>query len=136
MVSPTVNTSHVSRPVERIRPIVQIQVENIIRDENQPRKNFSNIEELSASIKEKGQLTPIHVFKLENGKYKIIDGERRWKAIEKINASISDPVEKIKVNAFYLEKDDPIANIIINIARENYTPMEMALALEKNKENT
>ena len=58
-----------------------IKLTDIIRDEDQPRREFSKeaIEALATSIKEHGVLQPIVVTK-EDGKYKIVAGERRWRA--------------------------------------------------------
>ena len=59
----------------------ELKLEDIIRDEEQPRREFNKeaIEALAASIKEHGVLQPIVVTK-EDGKYKIVAGERRWRA--------------------------------------------------------
>ena len=59
----------------------ELDLSEIIRDEEQPRKEFSEeaIAALSASIKEHGVLQPIVVTR-EDGKYKIVAGERRWRA--------------------------------------------------------
>src|SRR5437016_5001455 len=46
----------------------------------QPRTTLGNIEELAASIREKGVLEPILVRALEPNKYQIISGERRYRA--------------------------------------------------------
>ena len=59
----------------------ELKLEDIIRDEEQPRRDFDEeaINALAASIKEHGVLQPIVVTK-EDGKYKIVAGERRWRA--------------------------------------------------------
>lgn len=53
-------------------------------NKEQPRKNFNkeSLEELAASIKEHGLLQPILVTEIKGskGKYRIISGERRWRA--------------------------------------------------------
>ncbi|MBW4054236.1 MAG: ParB/RepB/Spo0J family partition protein [Proteobacteria bacterium] len=60
-------------PIEKIRP-----------NRNQPRKHFSpeKLEELAASIREKGIIQPLIVTRKEDG-YEIIAGERRWRAAQK-----------------------------------------------------
>ena len=59
----------------------ELKITDVIRDEDQPRREFSEeaITALAASIKEHGVLQPIVVTK-EEGKYKIVAGERRWRA--------------------------------------------------------
>src|SRR6266498_1931978 len=46
----------------------------------QPRTNLGNIEELAASIREKGVLEPILVRSTGPNHYEIISGERRYRA--------------------------------------------------------
>src|SRR5919202_406528 len=46
----------------------------------QPRTSLGNIEELAASIREKGVLEPILVRNVAPNKYQIISGERRYRA--------------------------------------------------------
>jgi ParB family chromosome partitioning protein len=60
-------------PIEKIRP-----------NRNQPRKNFApeKLEELAASIREKGIIQPLVVTK-KDGFFEIIAGERRWRASQK-----------------------------------------------------
>ena len=60
-------------PIEQIRP-----------NRNQPRKHFApeKLEELAASIREKGIIQPLVVTKKEDH-YQIIAGERRWRAAQK-----------------------------------------------------
>jgi ParB/RepB/Spo0J family partition protein len=63
---------------------LSLSVDNFIPDPNQPRKTFDQerIDELRVSIESNGQLQPILVGeRLPNGKYPIIAGERRWRAI-------------------------------------------------------
>ena len=72
----------------------EIKITDIIRDEDQPRREFSEeaLNALASSIKEHGVLQPIVVTK-EDGKYKIVAGERRWRSanlagLEKIPAIV------------------------------------------------
>lgn len=60
-------------PIEKIRP-----------NRNQPRKHFATekLEELAASIREKGIIQPLVVAKKDDH-YEIIAGERRWRAAQK-----------------------------------------------------
>ena len=62
--------------------IVQLHLSQISPDPSQPRKNFneSAFEELTASIKQHGIIQPIIVKKVDADNYKIIAGERRWRA--------------------------------------------------------
>ena len=64
----------------------KISVSSIIRNKYQPRKNFNkeNLEDLTNSIKERGIIQPIVVrkSKIQENKYEIVAGERRWIAAQ------------------------------------------------------
>lgn len=88
-----------------------IRITNIEPDRNQPRKVFNrdSLDELSASIAQHGVLQPIIVKPLENGQYRIISGERRWRAarlagITEIPALIkNDADEKLSLEIGLIE---------------------------------
>lgn len=63
------------------KAVTELKISQIEPNTNQPRKNFDEeaIEELSKSIKENGLIQPIVVSK-DKDTYKIIAGERRWRA--------------------------------------------------------
>ncbi len=50
-----------------------------------PRKNFEGIDELANNIRELGLLQPLIVAANGNGKYTLLDGQRRFQALEKLN---------------------------------------------------
>ena len=64
-----------------------LNLDEIVPNKYQPRKNFDNenLNDLANSIKERGVIQPIIVRKsnIENSKYEIIAGERRWLAAQK-----------------------------------------------------
>jgi len=88
---------------------------------DQPRTNLGNIEELAASIREKGVLEPILVRPGGPHMYQIISGERRYRAA--IIAGLDE------IPAIELDVDDnetlEIA-LIENIQRKDLTPFEEA----------
>jgi len=90
----------------------------------QPRTQLGNIEELAASIREKGVLEPILVREIGPNRYQIISGERRYRA-----ASLAGLDE---IPAIELDVDDreqlEIA-LIENIQRKDLTPFEEAEGL-------
>jgi ParB family chromosome partitioning protein len=57
-----------------------IAIDQIEPNPEQPRSEFGDLSELSASIKEKGVLEPLLVTRGPNGRFMIIAGERRWRA--------------------------------------------------------
>ena len=62
--------------------INEVDIELIEANPNQPRREFNEeaLQELADSIAEIGIIQPITLRKLNNGKYQIIAGERRWRA--------------------------------------------------------
>ena len=105
----------------------EIKLADIIRDEEQPRREFSaeSLEALAASIKEHGVLQPIVVTK-EEGKYKIVAGERRWRA-SKIAG-----LDKIPAIVRTLDAQNRLElSIIENAQREDLNAIELATAYAK-----
>lgn len=106
-----------------------IPINEIIRDEDQPRKEFVKeaIDALAASIKEHGVLQPIVVTK-EDGKYKIVAGERRWRA-SKIAG-----LTKIPAIVRTIDSQNRLELAIIeNAQREDLNAIELATAYAKLK---
>ena len=62
--------------------LIEVKLIDIEPNKEQPRKAFDAeaLSELADSIKEHGLLQPIIVKPLTNGTYRIIAGERRWRA--------------------------------------------------------
>ncbi|KJR40619.1 stage 0 sporulation protein J [Candidatus Magnetoovum chiemensis] len=108
--------------------ILQIEIDKIITNPNQPRKFFDekSLSNLAASISEKGIIQPIIVSRTENGEFLLIAGERRLKA------SLSAGLEKIPCIVRDNEKDDALEiSLIENIQRENLNPIETACAFQQ-----
>ncbi len=107
----------------------EIKLDDIIRDEDQPRRNFDKdaLEALSASIKEHGVLQPIVVTK-EEGKYKIVAGERRWRASKLAG------LDKIPAIVRTVDSQNRLElSIIENAQREDVNAIELATAYAKLK---
>lgn len=102
-----------------------IPIEHLRRNPEQPRRHFDEeqLEELAASIKEKGVLQPILVRPAPGvpGEYQIVAGERRWRAAQKAGLHA--------VPALVRELDDlDVAEIgiIENVQRADLNPLEEA----------
>jgi len=61
-----------------------VPIERISPNPDQPRKQFKqdDLDDLAASIREKGVLQPLIVRALDAGNYEIVAGERRWRAAQ------------------------------------------------------
>ena len=87
----------------------------------QPRTQLGNIEELAASIREKGVLEPILVRMLEPNRYQIISGERRYRA-----ATLAGLDEIPAIELDVDDKEQVEIALIENIQRKDLTPFEEA----------
>ena len=101
--------------------ISKIKLNHIHPNPNQPRKLFdvTALNELAASISEKGLISPITVRKVKNG-YELIAGERRWRALKHL--------KKRTVPAYVLEtknsSDIMEMALVENIQREDLNSIE------------
>jgi ParB family chromosome partitioning protein len=95
--------------------IIEILIEKVKPNPNQPRKEFDQeeLEELMQSIKTNGQLTPITVYK-EKEDWIIVSGERRLRAIKMLKWKTIKAIEKKYTD----EKAKKIEAIVENIHHE------------------
>ncbi len=116
-----------AREDKKASQLKELKLDVIVRDEEQPRREFDQaaIEALAASIKEHGVLQPIVVTE-EDGKYKIVAGERRWRA-----AKIAG-LDKIPAIIRTLDSQNRLElSIIENAQREDLNAIELATAYAK-----
>ncbi len=117
-----------SEVVIKTTAISRIALEDIVPNPNQPRQDFDQkgIEELSASIKQHDIIQPLTVKQLPSGKYKLIAGERRWRAAKL--AGIKD------VPVYIREADDQQLlelSLLENLQRENLNAIEIGLSYQR-----
>lgn len=113
------------------RPLVstsEIEISRIEPNPYQPRTEFNQeaLEELAASIKLLGLIQPITVRPLENGRYQIISGERRYRASQIAGLD--------KIPAYIRKTDDRgmlEMAIVENIQREDLDSIEVALSFQR-----
>ncbi|MDR2899432.1 MAG: ParB/RepB/Spo0J family partition protein [Clostridiales bacterium] len=107
--------------------IVEIDLNQIEPNKNQPRKYFSeeSLNELAESIREFGIIQPL-ILNKENGFYTIVAGERRWRAAR---------LAKLKSVPAILRSFDEMETLQIalieNIQREDLNPIEEALCYQR-----
>ncbi len=103
--------------------IKTLRIAQVEPNKNQPRHNFDKekIDELADSIKQHGIIQPIIVVK-HNDMYKIVAGERRWRAAKKAGLT-----EVPAVIRNYSELEIAQIALIENLQRENLNPIEEAL---------
>lgn len=103
-------------PIARIKP-----------HPDQPRRIFDNdaLDELAASIKQRGVIQPIIVRPApdKSGHYQLVAGERRWRAAQRAR------LHEIPALVRELDERDTLTLALIeNIQREDLTPIEEARA--------
>ena len=105
-----------------VKGTTEIDIDLVTPNKNQPRKNFDKekIAELALSIQEHGLVQPLIVVK-DGGFYKIVAGERRWRACKSIGLK-SVPV----IIKEYDEKQVAEIALIENLQREDLNPIEEA----------
>ncbi len=125
--------AHAAAPAKQILPenfeeFHNIPLDQIHPGEEQPRDVFDSdkINELSQSIRVHGVLQPIVVYRDKEHQYRIIAGERRWRAARLAGlAEIPALVRTVDRNSL-LE-----LSLIENIQREDLNPIEIATAFHR-----
>lgn len=119
-------TSHTARTT--ITHSFEIALNKINPNQEQPRTIFDeeSIEELAQSIKRLGVIQPITVREIEDGRYQIISGERRYRASKKAGLS-KIPAYVRKVN----DSDLLEMALVENIQREELGALEIAFTLKR-----
>jgi ParB family transcriptional regulator, chromosome partitioning protein len=114
-------------PAAEAAGVREIPIELIRRNEYQPRIVFTpdEIEELTASIRDKGVLQPILVRPVGGG-FEIVAGERRWRASQKAGLRAMPALVRELDDRQVLE----IA-LIENVQREGLNPIEEASAYQQ-----
>jgi ParB family chromosome partitioning protein len=119
-----VNPAPVSTQTEAPRNAeVLVPIEKIVANPNQPRRQFlqEDLDDLTASIKEKGVLQPLIVRPKAGGVYEIVAGERRWRASQA--AQLHEVPVLIRE---YSDLEMMEVAIIENIQRSDLNAMEEA----------
>lgn len=108
--------------------VIYLDIDRIFPGQQQPRKRFrdESLKELAASIKERGILQPIIVSRVGDGTFRLVTGERRWRA-----SSLAG-LKKIPVLVKNVASKDSLEiSLIENIQREDLNPVETAEAFNK-----
>ena len=111
----------------------EIALSTISPNPNQPRTDFDEaaLNELAASIREIGLVTPITLRQMGENEYQIIAGERRWRA-----AAIAG-LNSIPAYIRTAEDEKVMEMALVeNIQREDLNPIEIALAYQHLSEAT
>ena len=108
--------------------INEIAIDFIEPNPNQPRREFDEqaLQELAASIRELGIIQPITLRQVEDNRFQIIAGERRWRASQ---------LAGLKAIPAYIRtiNDEAVMELALveNIQREDLNAIEIALAYKQ-----
>lgn len=108
--------------------INEVEIALIDANPDQPRREFDeeSLQELADSISEIGIIQPITLRAMEDGRYQIIAGERRWRA--------SQLAGLVSIPAYVRTADDENVMemaLIENIQRQDLNSIEIALAYQR-----
>lgn len=114
--------------VEAVTTMQRIPVGDIETNPKQPRRDFDEqaLNELAASIRLHDLVQPVTVSQLPNGKFRLISGERRWRAAKL--AGLKD------VPAYIRQANDQQLlelALLENLQREDLNAMEIALSYKR-----
>jgi ParB family chromosome partitioning protein len=105
----------------------EIAINKLCANTAQPRKYFNDekISELSESIKTHGVLQPLIVVPVEDGKYKIVAGERRWRAAKRAGLETIPVLIKN-----YNEQEILAISLVENLQRQDLHDIEKAITYQ------
>jgi ParB family chromosome partitioning protein len=117
--------------VENATGTNRVSVDDIEPNPKQPRRDFEEkaLQELAESIKLHDIIQPVTVSKLANGKYRLISGERRWRASKL--AGLKD------IPAYVRQANDAQLlelALLENLQREDLNAMEVSLSYKRMME--
>ena len=128
--SPTTTLTDRFAGLQRIKGAVQIPLDRLTPDPNQPREEFDPdaLQRLAGSLKSRGQVQAIRVrWDESTGKWIIVSGERRWRAAQLAGLPTLNCVEAPAT----LSPDEILEDQIVeNCLREDLRPVEQARAFE------
>lgn len=117
----------VKKGVDGIENAILVNITSVERNKDQPRENFEeeSLQELADSIRQFGIIQPLLV-KEEGKRYKIVAGERRWRAaklagLKKVPVIVKD----------FTDQEIMEISLIENIQREDLSVLEEAMAYQK-----
>ncbi len=114
--------------VENVTSTSRIPIEDIETNPRQPRHDFDehSLQELAASIKLHDVVQPVTLSRLPSGKYRLIAGERRWRAAKM--AGLKDLPAYIRQ-----ANDDQLLELALleNLQREDLNAMEISLSYKR-----
>lgn len=108
--------------------VASISIKHIEANPYQPRQDFEaeSLQELAESITRQGIIQPVTVRRLDNGRYQLISGERRFRAAQMAGLQTIPAFIRIAKDHQMLEMA-----LVENIQRSNLNPIEVAISYQR-----
>ncbi|HRZ42927.1 MAG TPA: ParB/RepB/Spo0J family partition protein [Bacteroidales bacterium] len=108
--------------------VASISLKHIEANPYQPRQDFEaeSLQELAESITRQGIIQPVTVRRLDNGRYQLISGERRFRAAQMAGLQTIPAFIRIAKDHQMLEMA-----LVENIQRANLNPIEVAISYQR-----
>ena len=108
--------------------VQMIPVAQLVPNPDQPRRHFdeASLDELAASLNQRGLIQPIVVRPRDHGYYEIVAGERRWRAAQRVRLHEVPVIVRKLDDAEMLE-----LAIIENVQRQDLNAIEEAEAYQR-----
>src|SRR2546423_5499463 len=116
------------RPAIANEEMIEVDIDLIEPNSFQPRTNFNEerLEELAQSIRSNGIIQPLLVRRIENEKYQVVAGERRWRAAQRAG------LQKVPCVVREIPEDKMLELALIeNIQRQELNAIEEAHAYKR-----
>lgn len=112
--------------------INEVEISKIVANPNQPRREFDEeaLQELANSIREIGIVQPITLRQIDDDKYQIVAGERRWRASQLAGLTTMPAYIRTISDESVMEMA-----LVENIQREDLNSIEVALAYRQLMDN-
>lgn len=106
----------------------EISTASVVPNPNQPRQHFDeeSLVELAASIAEMGVLQPILVRPLDDDRYELVAGERRWRATQRAGLATIPAIVRSSTDLSSIEQA-----LVENLHRKDLTALEEAAAYQQ-----
>src|SRR5436853_553267 len=116
------------RPAIANEEMIEVDIDLIEPNSFQPRTNFNEerLEELAQSIRSNGIIQPLLVRRIDNEKYQVVAGERRWRAAQRAG------LQKVPCVVREIPEDKMLELALIeNIQRQELNAIEEAHAYKR-----
>ena len=113
--------------------LLAIRTDTIVPDPDQPRRTFpeEGLQELADSIRQDGVIQPIEVIQVSPDEYRIVHGERRWRAAQLVEL---ETIPAVVRRRDYDEVTRFVRQLVENIQREDLNDVDRAAGLLRLRE--